>query len=250
MNLQEENNILKKKLEHASQWMQKDILEERKKIALSHSSKDQIDFYVNEQEDIIMQKIFWFFTPEVRNALPEESISQILWSELLYYHILQTPNIDGIWVIIGYQKVLDSMIEISISKPWRKYLEYHPLTSKNTEDPLEKSLHAVYTKHYHLSIGRLYEILKNIHENRSIKWYQLAFCQFLDKNLQLKKSLQAPHFFIQLQELISMQTLGEKRHSGKVSPEETFHARKIIIGNLQHQDCLIGTLASSISLWI
>lgn len=58
MNLQEENNILKKKLEHASQWMQKDILEERKKIALSHSSKDQIDFYVNEQEDIIMQKIF------------------------------------------------------------------------------------------------------------------------------------------------------------------------------------------------
>ena len=54
------------------------------------------------------------------------------------------------------------MIEMYITKGFRKYIEKNNLSRSPVNSPLEKSLHNVIEKKYILSLGRLYQILSDI----------------------------------------------------------------------------------------
>ena len=137
MNLEEENKRLKEKLAHAQSWMQKEISEKSSSQSISH----------------IEEKIYKFFPAEVLSHFPQDWIKNIVSSELIYSHILSGETLDGMSVIIGYQKTIDEMVELYITKWFRKYVSKHSYISSPINTPLEKSLHIVVTKKYILSFN-------------------------------------------------------------------------------------------------
>jgi len=144
-NLEEENKILKRKLSHAQQWMKKEISTREMNIA------SQIE-----------EQIYAFFPVESLSHFPAYGLENIVSSEIIFRHIIDGENLDGMGVIIGYQKVIDDMVELYITKGFRKYAQKHSSISSPINTPLEKSLHSVVHKKYILSLGRIYGLLKDI----------------------------------------------------------------------------------------
>ena len=64
---------------------------------------------------------------------------------------------DGLPIVLAYQKILDAWIEERLVAPWRESVKSQKFPP--SQDPLEKDLENIRKKHYTLSIGRLYQIL-------------------------------------------------------------------------------------------
>jgi hypothetical protein len=115
-NLRDENDALKEKLEHAKQWMQKEVASSRRYIIHTQAKSKNEVFANTSREDTILEQIYSFFPPEVLAHFPENGVSNLLSSEIIFYQILSGLHVDGTGVIIGYQKTLDMMIESYITK--------------------------------------------------------------------------------------------------------------------------------------
>ncbi len=228
MDLQEENARLKKQLSHAQEWMKKEI---------KWSSHDS--------EESIKESIYSFFSPEALSHFPANGVKHIVSAELLFQHVIQWENVDGIWVIISYQKILDEMVELYITKGFRKYLikKKQHISIENT--PLEKSLRMIVEKKYIFSLGRIHQSLKVISSGQSLTPYLYEFSEYLKSRTYLEKSLLRWEFSLQLWRLIDIHVITDKRHTGSVSRKDTITARKIIIWNLEDNNCILQILASS-----
>lgn len=228
MNLEEENQKLKRQLEHAREWMKKEISGEN-----------------YDPQEHIEQKIFSFFWPEALSHFPSNWVDNIISAEIIYKHLLKGENLDGIGVIIWYQKVLDEMIELYITKWFRKFISKKKTTTAHINTPLEKSLRLIVEKKYIFSLGRLYQSLKIIHSKNEESWYLKEFSSFLKSRAFLEKSLLESSFLLQLEALINLHAVTEKRHSWTLSKKDTILARKLINWDFNDMNCILYSLASS-----
>lgn len=243
MTLEEENIILKKKLLEAQKWMRYEV--EKNKSDIAHI-EDFLGENISFDEWDAREKIQAYFPPEVFLYLSEEEISCLISSELTYTSILQSEHIDGMNVVLWYHKVLDSFVEKYITLGFRKYVwDRNP---PDSHDPLESFFEQVHEKNYSLSFGRLYQILERILEKRELSGYQKLFFEYIQKHPSLKKSLLESDFFVQSQQLVDGEYIGEKRHSGFLEREETTFARNLYIGKLLDQSSLLWTLAGAQAL--
>lgn len=236
---------LRKKLSHIRAWAQKDVQNARENITLWKSQKDTHNFFIQNIESIITDSIHKFFPPEVLMNFPQDGVQQILSSEVIYYNIIKWAHIDGISVVIGYQKVFENMIELYVTDAFRKFAKKMLFPDADWSHHMEKSLYNIINKNYILSLGRLYELILLLRENTHNWVYTQAFQQFLNSNSSLQKSLQDDDFFLQLQTLVEMQVFGYKRHSGFISEAETKSIRTLFVWDFLSQNCLIYKLAAS-----
>lgn len=248
MDLEQENKILKEKLHRASEWMQREVRNSEKIISHKKTSEKKEDFHRDSREEIITREIYNFFPPSVLTSFPENAVENIISSEIIFYQIMQWNHVDGTGVILWYQKVLDSMIELYITKSFRKFIVKNNLIRSPENSPLEKSLHSVVEKKYILSLGRLYGIIKNISQNKTSWHYEKSFWVFLGQKLYLKKALLETDFLLQLGRLSDMHAMWKKRHSGILSKEETILARKLLCWNFRDMNCILYILAASQSV--
>lgn len=232
MDLREENKQLKQKLEHAQKWMQKEVSQ-------THQPFDS---------NIIEEKIYSFFPAEVLSHFPENGIKNICSSEMIFHHILSWEELDGMWVMIWYQKLVDEMIELYITKWFRKYAKKTYQISPPKNVALEKSLHLVISKGHIISLWRIYNLLKDIQKNKELHYYSSMFLEYIKSRRFLYKALLESQFLLQLETLIHLQVITEKRHSWSLSKNDTITARNVIIGNFIDKDCLLYILGNSQSV--
>lgn len=248
MNLEEENKRLKSQLEAARSWMKREVNSAEKDIALHKSQKDTNNLYHDNLEEIIQDKIYGFFPAEVLSCFPVDAVENIISSELIYYHILQGWHVDGTGVMIWYQKVLDAMIEMYVTKWFRKYIKKNNISSHPKNIPLEKAFYSLIEKKYILSLWRLYESLKKIKKWEDLSEYLWHFRDYLKSRDFLYKSLLESNFLLQLESLIHLHAISDKRHSGSLSPDDTQRARNACIWNFEDTTSLLYILASSQSV--
>lgn len=248
MNLEEENKKLKRELQAAKSWMSREVWESQKEVTLQKSQTQKNTLYHENLEEIIGERIYSFFPPEVLTKFPSDAVENILSSELIYYHIVQGWHVDGTWVMIGYQKVLDSMVELYITKGFRKYILKHKLSHSPKNDIIDKAFHSVIEKKHTLSLGRFYGVLKEIKKWRALSGYQKYFETYLKSRTFLQKALLETNFLLQLEVLTRLHVLWEKRHSGSLSRKDTQTARCALIWNFEDKNCLLYILAASQSV--
>lgn len=232
--LRKENEKLSQQLQKAKAWMQCEVSEAQNSI----KNKEALT------EDV-QEKIYKFFSPETLSHFPSDGIENIISSELIYDHLMRGDNIDGTWVMIWYQKVLDSMVELYITKWFRKYVSKHSWNLHPINDPLDKSLWLVCTKKHILSLWRVYQIISLIKEQKTLSPYTLEFHSYLKSRPFLEKALLETHFFLQLEQLVHLHVLTEKRHSWTLSRADTLIARNICIWDFTDSNALLSILGSS-----
>ncbi|MCT4616861.1 MAG: hypothetical protein N4A38_01465 [Candidatus Gracilibacteria bacterium] len=248
----EENNQLKKKLEVAKAWMEREVKSQVHKVAKRKVGKMTEDLkheFLNENiEEVISKRIADYFGELLLLNAPQGTVEAITTSEINFYNMQKNPTIDGFSVISGYHKTLDLFIENFIVKQFRKYAKKQKQTILRTNDPLEKSLNLVVNKGYILSTGRLYGLLRLLKEDGQLNDYSMCFRDYLNKYVDLKDVLLSDNFFDNFTKLNKSEVLGSKRHKGSITKDETILARDILIGNFKNQDSILYKLLESQSV--
>jgi len=245
--LQQENQELKKKLQIAESWMKKEVRSHIHTITKKHIHEQSSEWYSEliseEMESILTTKIQDFFSETPLYNMPEDFLENIVKSEIGYYILQKWIHIDHLAVTIGYQKCLESIIEYTISEPFRVWASKN-ISSQKSSNALEDTIKKVIEKKYIFSIGKLYGTLK-----KTETWvYQESFIKFLWQDITLKNTLLSESFLLQLQHVVESEVFGSKRHTGNISMEEVDAIRLWSIGNLKHKNCLIHTLFSTQSI--
>jgi len=239
--LKKENALLRKKLEVAKLWMSKEVKNQIWSIENSWSSENL--------EDTIQNKIENFFSGIILINLPTSVIQNIITSEISYHHMIEDwENIDGMSVIIWYHKALDALIEKHITKDFRKFVKklWQDTPSKN--DPLEKSIYSVVHSWHILSIWRLYHTLKTIQKSENTHEYVESFKKYLDKYTEIKDILMSDKFISKMDTLIQTEVLWKKRHTWRVSRDETKKVRDLLIWDFEDKWCIIYSLIETSKL--
>lgn len=78
---------------------------------------------------------------------------------------MKKKSFDGFIVSNGYQKAFEVLIEEMITKDYRSYAK-KVKSNLRINNLTEKTLHKIITKKYHLSIGKLFEILKSVQNDK------------------------------------------------------------------------------------
>ena len=243
--LQQENTLLKKKLEIAQKWMKREVSGQIRKIArqqISESTLEEKTCFLHENVDeIVSKKIQEFFGEIMLLNIPSSIIENIISAEINYYNFRHNPKSDWFAIISSYHKALDIIIEKYITSWFRKYFnKKYPQSFSPENDSIEKALFSVVTKKYNLSAGRLFHIIKLIREWEKLWDYVQVFKKYLEKYDFLNTMLiQDDDFFELYNQIIETEVLWSKRHSGIISFVDTREARKILIWEFREKNCLI-----------
>ncbi len=232
--LEQENLLLKHKLEVAQKWMQSEILWAQNSIQNKWAIRDDIE-----------QKIYTFFPPESLSNFPNNGVENIISAEIIFEHLLSWEDFDGISVLISYGKILDQMIELYITKWFRKYISKNSISPKYINNPLEKSLRLIVEKKFTFSLWRLYQSLDLIVKWKPLTPYVLEFANYIKSRAYLWHLLLSKSFLLQLECVIYSHALTDKRHSWRLSRADTISARDIIIWNFTDTNCILHTLSAS-----
>lgn len=248
--LKEENIKLKKNLNIAKIWMEREVKANVIKIAkiklswLTQETKN--NFFWNNVWDIITQKISDFFWEIMLLNIPASAIDNIISAEINYYHLRENPISDWLSVISSYQKSMDILIEQFITKWFRKFCKkkWYDILRKNEQ--IEKALNSVVNRWFILSVWRLFHVIKLIKEDDD-KYYDYvkAFEEYLDKYDYIKDILLNDDFYKKLWELVNWETLWSKRHKWKIDFIETRKARWLIIWDFYDKECLMFKLVKT-----
>jgi len=232
--LKQENVELKHKLEIAQKWMQSQVLWEQNNIQNKWNIRDAIE-----------QKIYNFFPPESLSNFPNNGVENIISAEILFEHLSSWENFDGISVLISYGKILDQMIELYITKWFRKYISKNKLSPTYINEPLEKALRLIVEKKYTFSLGRLYQALELITKWQKLNPYLKEFSEYIKSRDFLLDTLLTPAFLLQLKCIINSQALTDKRHSWVLNRKDTISVRNAIVWDFSDTNCLLYILSST-----
>lgn len=247
-----ENAELKRKLEVSRVWMEREVRDSAHRIATKRVGKmsilDRDDFLGQNQEEIITNRIRGYFGELLLLNAPKSTVEHLVDSEISYFSLAKVANGDGIGVISSYTKILDSLIESGITNQFRKFVAKQGAVILRTNDPLEKALYLVISKKYILSTGRLYGLLKSIRKGEPLLEFSGLFAKYLEKYQSLGDFLLGDAFFNRYAELIEGEVFGGKRHSGKISREETQQMRQLLVGNFTDKTGLLYQFLTQMSV--
>jgi len=240
--LQEENELLKHKLEVAQNWMKKEVSEDKNKISkakINNSTLKEKTCFLNDNiEEIVSNKIQDFFGELMLVNIPAKIIKNIISAEINYYNFRNNPNFDGFSVISSYHKALDIIIETYITSSFREFSQNKKLEYSNNS--LEKSIFLIIEKKYSLSVWRLFHLIQTIKNKEKIHWKNIIiFKEFLEKFSFIQNILLDKEFFEIFEEIIETEVLWEKRHSWQISFVETREARNLLIWDFKNKNCII-----------
>lgn len=240
MNLKEENDILRKKLEIAQKWMKREVLENIKKINFSKIEwKTKLEkniFFSENIEEISYNQIINFFGEDVFLSISKEILENILSSEILFFTLQNNKNLDWLGIITSYHKSFDLVVEEAITKPFRKFFNSKKLKFDLKNDIVEKKLYSVIFEGHILWFGRLFWLLKNIFEQKDLLPYAEVFKEFLEKFSYIWDILLEKEFFEIYEKLVLSEIFWAKRHIWKVDFEDVLLARKYFLWNLNEKN--------------
>ena len=249
--LQKENEELKRKLFEAQKWMKKEVEREQLEIAKRKTTKEWItkrkEFFSLEVENMFLSKIENFFGDLVFSQIPKYVLENIISAEVQYYNFSHYKFTDWLWIITSYQKSFDYLIEENITKLFRKFANKKWLKNPPKNDLVEKTLYSAIQKWYILWAWKLYNLLENIKNQEELFEYSQSFKQFLEEYNYIKEILLSDSFFALSSELVNSGLFWEKRHNWKVNFEETKFARKILVWDLEDENCIIFKL---VKVWV
>ncbi len=188
---------------------------------------DSTRIKLTETPEHIEQRITKYFQEEVV-LLGEENQKLLVDSEINFYHIVRNKELDGFIVTNTYQKILENLFELYITSHFReknKRCRLHP--GKN--NLLEKTLYKVLHQDFHLSLGKLYQILEKIMQGSEGDMIQL-FEESL-RELPAYAMVNDATFWEDLTESMNTGAFGEKRHTGKITFQDVQRLRTIMTGN-------------------
>lgn len=241
--LEQENALLKRRLEICARWMRREVEESVHRISKRNVTKmtetGRDDFLRENQEAIIGKRITEYFGDILLLNAPKETIEYLISSEINFYNLTKNPSLDGFSVIGSYHKILDVWVEQMIVNQFRKFAQKRGAVVLRVNDPLEKALHAVITKKYILSLGRLYGLLRMIRKGEKLYDFGQAFVQYLDKYPDLRDMLLSDRFFLLFEKIVESDVFGGKRHQGSISLSDTKNTRKWVTGDFMDKDGLL-----------
>lgn len=246
--LEQENTELKRKLKVSQIWMEKEVRESAHKIATRRVGKmtvdEKTDFLTQNQEEIITNRIRGYFGELLLLNAPKNTVEYLVDAEISYFTLMKIATGDGVGVISSFTKILDALIETIITAQFRKYVLKQGPVILRANDPLEKALYLVISKKYTLSTGRLYALIRGIRNNEKQLEFASDFTRYLEKYSTLGTLLTSDEFFLPYRDLIEGEVFGGKRHSGRITGEETKKIREILVGEYTHKTGLIYQLLS------
>ncbi len=240
--LRRENERLSRRLATAMSWMGRQWREDAHRIAKRRTGKmtEDVrgDFLRENQEEMMATRIHGYFGELLLMNAPKQTVEHLVDAEIALFNLQRSKSGDGLSVISSYTKILDSLIETFVTNQYRKYTIKRGNVLLRVNDPLEKALHFVITKKYILSVGRLYGLLKSIREKEPLFDYGSAFRDYLAKYRTVGDFLLSDAFFVPFSQIVESDVFGGKRHSGKISIEETNATREVLLGNFSDQNAL------------
>ena len=241
--LSQEIKELKRILRIVKIWMEKEVkwnvIRIVKNRLLNLTRETKKDFLNDNIEDIISKKISDFFGEILILNIPKAVFNNIISAEINYYNLKKNPISDWLSVVSSYHKALDVLVENLLTKWFRKFANKKWYNILRQNKPIEKSLNSVVTKWYILSIWRLFHIIKLIKNEEKYFDYVKAFREYLNKYKYLKDVLFDEKFYHNLGKLVESEILWKKRHSWKITFDETKMARKLFIWWFKYQNCII-----------
>lgn len=240
--LKAENEELRRQLGVATAWMARQWREESLKIAKKRTGRMteyvRTDFMRENMEEITYNRIHAYFGDLLLMNAPRDTMSHLVDAEIAFYNIQRSGSGDGLSVISSYTKLLDALVENYVTSQFRKFAVKRGAVVLRVNDPMEKAIHFVIIKRYILSIGRLYGLLKSIRNGERLFDYGNAFKEYLEKYRTVGDFLLSDEFYLPFSEIVESDVFGGKRHSGKISLEETVATRKILLGDFKDQNSL------------
>ena len=106
------------------------------------------------------------------------------------------------------------------------------------------------TKKYTLSTGRLFGLLKSIRQGGSLLEFSTEFREYLTKYIDLGNLLLSDAFYRPYGELVEGDVFGGKRHSGRITLEETTKMRELLVGGYTNKNGLLHQLLAQNSVGI
>lgn len=228
-----ENLLLKKKLEAAELWMQRQIHESLRSIQHERSIKDSRNRFENLLEsdlvDMLSSRIESYFWNRLISA-PRYTPERLMDSEIYWLTLQKHPTIDAFPVIASYQKILDAFFEEKITKSFA-YTYRNNLTSSFIEKWIESDISNILAREYTLSLGRWYQFLSAIRKDDILGYYAMLLQKYLQQERgELYDILLSDAFFLPFEKLIFSEVFGKKRHEKKISYKDAENAREILTG--------------------
>ena len=118
-----ENAELRARLELAEQWMQREV-----QTAMRHIQKKEVQSVTRkhfsnllEEEgiDIIARRIHDTFGDGLAHA-PGYTLERLIDAEIYWQTLQKYPTMDGLPIVLAYQKILDAWVEEKLISVWRK----------------------------------------------------------------------------------------------------------------------------------
>lgn len=253
-----ENTILRARLELAERWMQREVQRAMQEIQTqsvkSQARKHFANLLEEEGTDIIASRIYDTFGDSLQSA-PEFTLERLIDAEIYWQTLQKYPTMDGLPVILAYQKILDAWVEEKLIRDFRFHHRDQsemkrgdsdimnmrtglPHFSKwQRQDGLERDIQNIITKKYTLSIGRLYQILEQFREDSILPLdtggrgnVVSGIVDFWNKKSpEILTILISDDFFVPFSELMNREIFTKKRHETKVTFSDVKKTREILI---------------------
>lgn len=236
-----ENHELRSKLELAEKWMAREVAASLQKIREWAIKKSQRKHFENtfegEKLDIITRKITSLYG-DLLDQAPKFTLERLIDAEIYSETLQKYPHMDGLPIVLAYQKILDAWIEERLVAPWRESVKSQKFLL--SQDPLGKDLENIVKKHYTLSIGRLYQILSLVRWGDILSPLLRHFVDFSKSHEStLFDALVSDAFFLLFSELIDLEIFSKKRHEKKVTFSDVKKLKEIFLwGNTTSKNLL------------
>lgn len=259
----EENTELRARLALAEKWMAREVQASLQAIREGELRRSQRKHFENafewEKLDIITRRILDQYG-DILDRAPKYTLERLIDAEIYWETLQRYPHMDGLPVVLAYQKILDAWIEERLiagfrHREWSTLKRGYPgaknkgnvsLTRllcasqwlrQGTNYQLEKDLENILTKNYTLSVGRLYQILELIREGSvppldkggGGDLISTLVSYWKQETPKLLETLTSDIFFLPFSELMSREIFSKKRHEKKVTFSDAKITRSLMI---------------------